>query len=186
MASTSGSKKALEEWDDPEPLIGEEELKMTKDEMIRKIRSLENEVKSMKSEMMRISPVIQALNEKVKENTKKIDTTLPYLVSNVTELSETNPQDTEEGAAVEELYPQGRRATFYDVLSDRHHFVRFLVLLVIYYIVAQILIMSALYFSNNAKFEKYVKSNQRIFDYTLPFHNEILQFFTNYTRTDGG
>ena len=43
----------------------------------------------MKSEIMRISHELQAQKEKIKENTEKIkvNKTLPYLVSNVIEVS---------------------------------------------------------------------------------------------------
>ena len=59
----------------------------------------------MKSEVMRISHELQAQNDKIKENTEKIkvNKTLPYLVSNVIELLDVDPQDMgeEDGAVVD-------------------------------------------------------------------------------------
>lgn len=59
----------------------------------------------MKSEIMRISHELQAQKEKIKENTEKIkvNKTLPYLVSNVIELLDMDPQDLgeEDGANID-------------------------------------------------------------------------------------
>lgn len=62
----------------------------------------------MKSEVMRISHELQAQNEKIRENTEKIkvNKNLPYLVSNVIELLDVDPQDTEEDGAVVDLDAQ--------------------------------------------------------------------------------
>lgn len=75
-----------------EPSVGEEVLQMSTDEIVSRTRLLDNEVKIMKSEVMRISHELQAQNEKIKENTEKIkvNKTLPYLVSNVIEVSNSN------------------------------------------------------------------------------------------------
>lgn len=61
---------------------------MSTDEIVSRSRLLDNEVKIMKSEVMRISHELQAQNDKIKENTEKIkvNKTLPYLVSNVIEV----------------------------------------------------------------------------------------------------
>jgi len=63
-------------------------LRMSTDEIVSRTRLLDNEIKIMKSEVMRISHELQAQNEKIKENTEKIkvNKTLPYLVSNVIEV----------------------------------------------------------------------------------------------------
>lgn len=68
--------------------LGEEVLRMSTDEIISRARLLDNEVKIMKSEVMRISHELQAQADKIKENTEKIkvNKTLPYLVSNVIEV----------------------------------------------------------------------------------------------------
>lgn len=61
---------------------------MSSDEIISRTRLLDNEIKIMKSDVMRISHELQAQSEKIKENTEKIkvNKTLPYLVSNVIEV----------------------------------------------------------------------------------------------------
>ena len=55
-------------------------------------RLLENEVKILKSEIMRISHEHQSQKEKIKENKEKIklNKTLPYLVSNVIEVQKSD------------------------------------------------------------------------------------------------
>ncbi|XP_077978001.1 26S proteasome regulatory subunit 6A-B [Glandiceps talaboti] len=92
-------------WEDGEESIGEEVLRMSTDEIIQRTRLLDNEIKIMKSETMRISHELQAQKEKIKENTEKIklNKTLPYLVSNVIELLDVDPQDQaeEDGANVD-------------------------------------------------------------------------------------
>ncbi|XP_033124102.1 26S proteasome regulatory subunit 6A-B [Anneissia japonica] len=84
--------------EDGEESIGEEVLRMSTDEIISLARLLDNEIKIMKSETMRIQHELQAQKEKIKENTEKIkvNKTLPYLVSNVIELLDVDPQDQEE------------------------------------------------------------------------------------------
>jgi 26S proteasome regulatory subunit T5 len=56
----------------------------------------------MKSDVMRISHELQTQNEKIKDNTEKIkvNKTLPYLVSNVIELLDIDPQEEEDDGAV--------------------------------------------------------------------------------------
>lgn len=58
----------------------------------------------MKSELMRINHELAAQKDKIKENKEKIkvNKTLPYLVSNVIELLDVDPQDSaEEGANID-------------------------------------------------------------------------------------
>jgi 26S proteasome regulatory subunit T5 len=68
--------------------LGEEVLRMPTDEVIGRTRLLDNEIKIMKSEVMRISHELQSQNDKIKDNAEKIkvNKTLPYLVSNVIEV----------------------------------------------------------------------------------------------------
>lgn len=81
---------------------------MSSDDINSRTRLLDNEIKIMKSEVMRISHELQAQNEKIRENTEKIkvNKNLPYLVSNVIELLDVDPQDTEEDGAVVDLDAQ--------------------------------------------------------------------------------
>merc|ERR1712121_50513 len=92
-------------WEDGEESLGEEVLRMGNDEIVSRTRLLDNEIKIMKSEVMRISHELQAQKEKIKENTEKIkvNKTLPYLVSNVIELLDVDPQEQaeEDGANVD-------------------------------------------------------------------------------------
>jgi len=91
-------------WEDGEEM-DEEILRMQTDEIVSRARLLDNEIKIMKSEIMRINHEQQAMKEKIKENAEKIkvNKTLPYLVSNVIELLDVDPQDNaeEDGANVD-------------------------------------------------------------------------------------
>ena len=70
-------------------------LRMSADELASRTRLLDNEVKIMRSEVMRIQHELQAQRDKIKENTEKIrlNKTLPYLVSNVVELLDVDPEE---------------------------------------------------------------------------------------------
>ena len=78
---------------------------MSRDEITSRTRLLDNEIKIMKSELMRINHELTSQKEKIKENTEKIkvNKTLPYLVSNVIELLEIDPKELgeEDGANVD-------------------------------------------------------------------------------------
>ena len=69
--------------------LGEDILKLKTEDIVARTRLLENETKILKSEIMRISHEHQSQKEKIKENKEKIklNKTLPYLVSNVIEVS---------------------------------------------------------------------------------------------------
>ncbi|KAL4622895.1 26S protease regulatory subunit 6A [Arapaima gigas] len=88
-------------WDEVEDGIGEEVLKMSTEEIIQRTRLLDSEIKIMKSEVLRVTHELQAMKDKIKENTEKIkvNKTLPYLVSNVIELLDVDPNDQEEDGA---------------------------------------------------------------------------------------
>lgn len=68
--------------------MGENVLRMNTDEIVGLTRLLDNEIRIMKSEVMRISHELQTQKDKIRENTEKIklNKTLPYLVSNVIEV----------------------------------------------------------------------------------------------------
>merc|ERR1712004_514878 len=108
---SSGTAVKLEDkslWEDGEDSLGEEVLRMGTDEVVSRTRLLDNEIKIMKSEIMRISHELQAQKEKIKENAEKIkvNKTLPYLVSNVIELLDVDPEDHEEDGANVDLDSQ--------------------------------------------------------------------------------
>lgn len=82
--------------------LSEEVLRMSNDELVSRTRLLDNEIKIMRSEVMRINSELQSQREKISENNDKIkvNKTLPYLVSNVIELLDIDPEDLgeEDGA----------------------------------------------------------------------------------------
>ena len=85
-------------WKDAEDSLDNEVLRMSNDELLSRTRLLDNEIKIMRSEILRVSHEQQAMKDKIKENTEKIkvNKTLPYLVSNVVEILDVDPQDQEE------------------------------------------------------------------------------------------
>ena len=95
-----------ERQEEEENALPSEILRMSTDEIVSRTRLLDNEVKIMRSEVMRISHELQSQKEKIKENTEKIkvNKTLPYLVSNVIELLDVDPEESgveEDGAHVD-------------------------------------------------------------------------------------
>ena len=64
-------------------------LKLSNDDVISRTRLLENEIKILKSEIMRVAHEQVSQKDKIKENKEKIklNKTLPYLVSNVIEVN---------------------------------------------------------------------------------------------------
>jgi 26S proteasome regulatory subunit T5 len=104
------TSKTLEDpsvWEDGDR-VEDEILLMSNEEITSRTRLLDNDIKVMKSDVMRISHELQSQADKIKENTEKIkvNKTLPYLVSNVIELLDVDPQDTEEDGAVVDLDSQ--------------------------------------------------------------------------------
>lgn len=85
-------------WKDAEDGLDAEVLRMSNDELSSRTRLLDNEIRIMKSEILRVTHEQQAMKDKIKENTEKIkvNKTLPYLVSNVVEILDVDPQDQEE------------------------------------------------------------------------------------------
>merc|ERR1711973_458693 len=80
-----------EEEDD----VMKEVSKMSTDEVVARTRLLDNDIRIMKSEIVRISHEKQAQEDKIKENTEKIkvNKTLPFLVANVIEILDVDPED---------------------------------------------------------------------------------------------
>nr|ACO15114.1 26S protease regulatory subunit 6A [Caligus clemensi] len=89
-----------------EDSLAEEVLRMSVEEIQSRSRLLDNEVKIMRSELLRIQHELQAQRDKIKDNTEKIkvNKTLPYLASNVIELLDVDPGESgveEDGANVD-------------------------------------------------------------------------------------
>ena len=102
-ANTMEVDQVEEEEDDG---IMSEVKKMSTDEITARARLLDNEIRIMRSDMMRIQHEMQGQKDKIKENTEKIkvNKTLPYLVSNVIEILDVDPEELgieEDGANVD-------------------------------------------------------------------------------------
>jgi 26S proteasome regulatory subunit T5 len=91
--------------DDPMSEISDEIMRMTTEEIEQRRRLLENECKALKHEETRLRHEQEGTRERIKENTEKIklNKQLPYLVGNVVEILDMNPDDEPEddGAAVD-------------------------------------------------------------------------------------
>jgi len=91
--------------DEDEGLMAEVK-KMSTDEINARARLLDNEIRIMRADIMRIQHEMQTQKDKIKENTEKIkvNKTLPYLVSNVIEILDVDPEELgieEDGANVD-------------------------------------------------------------------------------------
>lgn len=94
------------EVDEEEDDILSDMQKMGANDITARTRLLDNEVRIMKSEIMRLQHEMQAQRDKIKENTEKIkvNKTLPFLVANVIEILDVDPEDLgveEDGAHVD-------------------------------------------------------------------------------------
>ncbi|KAI8821454.1 P-loop containing nucleoside triphosphate hydrolase protein [Fimicolochytrium jonesii] len=102
MATLEDLSKNVEQEED---IIGQEILKASTDEIANRTRLLENDIKVMKSEQMRISHEQTAMKERIKDNKEKVklNKQLPYLVANVVEILDMNPDEEpeEDGANVD-------------------------------------------------------------------------------------
>lgn len=74
---------------------------MSADDLKRRSRLLDNEIRVLKDESTRLGLEQQGLTEKIKENKEKIKLSnqLPYLVGNVVEILDVSPDDEEVGSA---------------------------------------------------------------------------------------
>ncbi|KAL2913291.1 26S proteasome regulatory subunit 6A [Polyrhizophydium stewartii] len=92
-------------WDQADIDVGEDVLRASTDEIMNRTKLLENEIKIMKSETARLGHEQRTILERIKENEEKIklNKQLPYLVSNVVELLDMDPNDEpeEDGANVD-------------------------------------------------------------------------------------
>lgn len=90
----------------PEEPLPDEVLNATAEEIRTRTRLLENDIKVMRSEHMRLMHEQGAMKEKIKDNADKIkqNKVLPFLVGNVVEILDIDPdidEDSEEGANVD-------------------------------------------------------------------------------------
>jgi len=93
MEVESSTDKEMEEEEEDD--VMKEVSKMSTDEVVARTRLLDNDIRIMKSEIVRISHEKQAQEDKIKENTEKIkvNKTLPFLVANVIEILDVDPED---------------------------------------------------------------------------------------------
>jgi 26S proteasome regulatory subunit T5 len=85
--------------------LPEEFKTMSAADVERRTRLLDNEVRVLREESQRLTSEGAGLKEKIKENKEKIklNNQLPYLVSNIVEVLDMNPEDEDEedGAAMD-------------------------------------------------------------------------------------
>eukprot|EP00195_Chlamydomonas_chlamydogama_P011047 CAMPEP_0202890256 /NCGR_PEP_ID=MMETSP1392-20130828/725_1 /ASSEMBLY_ACC=CAM_ASM_000868 /TAXON_ID=225041 /ORGANISM="Chlamydomonas chlamydogama, Strain SAG 11-48b" /LENGTH=426 /DNA_ID=CAMNT_0049573793 /DNA_START=163 /DNA_END=1443 /DNA_ORIENTATION=+ len=85
-------------FDDVEDALPEEFNTMSAEAINQRARLLDNEIRVLKDESTRLSLEQSGLKEKIKENKEKIklNNQLPYLVGNVVEVLDVQPEDVEE------------------------------------------------------------------------------------------
>ncbi|KAF8500610.1 26S proteasome subunit P45 [Gautieria morchelliformis] len=93
---TTPDQPAEETWDD----IPDDVLNSTTDEILTRIRLIENDVKVMRSETLRLQHEQSTMKEKIRDNGEKVkqNKVLPYLVGNVVEILDVDPEVEEDGA----------------------------------------------------------------------------------------
>ncbi|EMD39564.1 hypothetical protein CERSUDRAFT_111880 [Gelatoporia subvermispora B] len=86
-----------EDWLD----IPEDIMSLSTDDILTRIRLIDNDVKVMRSETLRLQHEQSVMKEKIRDNKEKIkqNKTLPYLVGNVVEILNIDPEGEEEGAS---------------------------------------------------------------------------------------
>ncbi|KAH9362875.1 hypothetical protein HPB48_015162 [Haemaphysalis longicornis] len=91
-------------WTDGAALV-DDVSKMSTDEMVRKMKLLDNEIKVMQSEIKHVKHEIASLKQRINENDNRIKAkkALPHMVANVLELLDADPQELgqEDGATMD-------------------------------------------------------------------------------------
>ncbi|KAF8158205.1 26S proteasome subunit P45 [Crassisporium funariophilum] len=85
-----------ETWDD----LPEDILTLSTDEIMTRTRLIDNDIKVMRSETLRLQHEQSVMKEKIRDNGEKIkqNKVLPYLVGNVVEILDVDPEVEEDGA----------------------------------------------------------------------------------------
>ncbi|KAL0580655.1 26S proteasome regulatory subunit 6A [Marasmius crinis-equi] len=85
-----------ETWDD----IPEDIMSLPTDDILTRIRLIDNDIKVMRSETLRLQHEQSVMKEKIRDNGEKIkqNKVLPYLVGNVVEILDVDPEVEEDGA----------------------------------------------------------------------------------------
>lgn len=78
--------------------IPSEILSMSTDDIIARARLMENDIRVMKSEILHLQHEQASMTERLQDNLEKIklNKQLPYLVANVVELLDVNPEDEDD------------------------------------------------------------------------------------------
>ncbi|KAF5309337.1 hypothetical protein D9611_014007 [Ephemerocybe angulata] len=86
-----------ETWDD----IPEDILALSSDEIATRTRLIDNDLKVMRSETQRLQHEQSVMKEKIRDNGEKIkqNKVLPYLVGNIVEILDVDPEGEEDGAS---------------------------------------------------------------------------------------
>jgi 26S proteasome regulatory subunit T5 len=93
---TTPDQPVEETWED----IPEDIMELEKEDILTRIRLIENDIKVMRSEQLRLSHEQNVMKEKIRDNGEKIkqNKVLPYLVANVVEILDVDPEGQEDGA----------------------------------------------------------------------------------------
>ncbi|CAL1712868.1 unnamed protein product [Somion occarium] len=96
LMDTTPDQPPEETWDD----IPEEIISLSTDEILTRTRLIDNDLKVMRSETMRLQHEQNVMKEKIRDNGEKIkqNKVLPYLVGNVVEILDVDPEGEEDGA----------------------------------------------------------------------------------------
>eukprot|EP00899_Mesostigma_viride_P016432 jgi/Mesvir1/24790/Mv22042-RA.1 len=97
MAAAFDDKGIFDEVDGADAL-GEEIARMSADDIFRRAKLLDNEIRVLKDESQRLTLELGSTKDKIKENQDKIklNKQLPYMVGNVVEILDISPEDEEE------------------------------------------------------------------------------------------
>ncbi|KAJ8080475.1 26S proteasome regulatory subunit 6A [Marasmius tenuissimus] len=95
-AMDTAPDQAEETWDD----IPEDIMSLNTDDILTRIRLIDNDIKVMRSETLRLQHEQSVMKEKIRDNGEKIkqNKVLPYLVGNVVEILDVDPEVEEDGA----------------------------------------------------------------------------------------
>lgn len=90
-------------WEDGQQGIDEEILRLPTDDIIARTRLIENEIKMLRNESVRLGHENKSIEAMIKDNSEKIkiNKQLPYLVGNIVELLDVEPEEGTEGASVD-------------------------------------------------------------------------------------
>lgn len=105
VAASANAPKSSSLPIDDAATIDADIINMSTDDIITRNRLLENDIRIMKSEILRLQHEASSMKERLQDNLEKIklNKQLPYLVSNIVEILEIDPEGDadEEGANVD-------------------------------------------------------------------------------------